>query len=234
MKRRSFTPSARLLRAVVAERDDLERRRDGLLEQRRALQAQLDDIEATVAELDQRLVLIGRLAGDASPRADARVEAAAAQSDGPSEDMPLLLRGPAIRAAAVRVLLAHPQRPEAIHYREWFALLREAGYAVAGKDPLAVFLTQLSRSPIVRRGTQSGVYELDLHAPVRLRHQLDDLQAQLHALTATGSSSATDLGSIRGRRTALNLEISKIEKALEEADETLRQPRETVGLAAVR
>src|ERR1700745_3333841 len=30
------------------------------------------------------------------------------------------LRGPAIRSAAVRVLLEHPDRPEALHYREWF------------------------------------------------------------------------------------------------------------------
>ena len=58
-----------------------------------------------------------------------------------------VLRGPAIRREAVCVVLAHPDRPDALHYRDWFALLKQAGFEVAGKDPLATFLTQLSRSP---------------------------------------------------------------------------------------
>ncbi len=64
MTRRSSAPSARLLRAVAAERGDLERRREELLDRRRRLQAELDEIEASMAELDERLMLIGRLAGD--------------------------------------------------------------------------------------------------------------------------------------------------------------------------
>ena len=65
---------------------------------------------------------------------------------------------------AVTISLPDPRHPQALHYREWFALLEQNGYAVAGKDPLAVFLTQLSRSPVVQRGTQSGVYELNAAA----------------------------------------------------------------------
>jgi chaperonin cofactor prefoldin len=229
MKRPSSAPSARLLRAVAAERSDLERRRDGLLERRRRVQAELDEIEASVAELDDRLMLIGRLAGEAPPQEVRRAEGELDCSAGEAGSD---LRGPAIRAAAVRVLLAHPRRPEALHYREWFGLLVEAGYSVAGKDPLAVFLTQLSRSPLVRRGTQSGVYELDLQAPARLRAQLHELQVQLRELTVTASSSTTDLSSIRGERTALNLEIGKVEKALEEAEDVLRKRPESPGLAA--
>ena len=143
-----------------------------------------------------------------------------------------VVREAAARAVAVRILIAHPRRPEALHYREWFNLLTEAGYSVAGKDPLAVFLTQLSRSPLVRRGTQSGVYELDLQAQTRLRARLQDLQAELRELTTTVSNKTTDLSSIRGRRTALNLEISKVEKALEEAEETLSRRPGIPGLAA--
>jgi chaperonin cofactor prefoldin len=229
MKRPSSAPSARLLRAVAAERSDLERRRDGLLERRRRVQAELDEIEASVAELDDRLMLIGRLAGADPPPRQRRAQGAL---DCSANEAGSDLRGPAIRAAAVRVLLAHPRRPEALHYREWFGLLVEAGYSVAGKDPLAVFLTQLSRSPLVRRGTQSGVYELELQAPARLRAQLHELQVQLRELTVTASSSTTDLSSIRGRRTALNLEIGKVEKALEEAEDVLRKPPESPGLAA--
>ena len=228
MKRRPSSPSARLLRAVAAERNDLRRRRDALLKRRRRIQTQLDELDGAIAELDERLALISRL-GDELPAPthhSPEPESETSERGGP------VLRGPAIRAAAVKALLAHPQRPEALHYRRWFDLLLKAGSDVAGKDPLAVFLTQLSRSPLVRRSTQSGVYELDLQAPTRLRQQLEDLQAQLRKLTASASSSTADLGSIRSQRTALNLEINKVEKALQEAEETLHQDPETPGLAA--
>jgi len=229
MTRRSSAPSARLLRAVAAERGDLERRRDGLLERRRRVQAELDEIEAAVAELDEQLLLIGRLAGEDRPPEQPPI---VAENASPDTAPVSILRGPAIRVAAVRVLLSQPRRPEALHYREWFGLLAGAGYSVAGKDPLAVFLTQLSRSPLVRRGTQSGVYELELQAPVRLRSRLQDLQAELRELTTTASIETTDLASIRSRRMALNLEISKVEKTLEEADKTLAKGPETPGIAA--
>jgi hypothetical protein len=229
MTRRSSAPSARLLRAVAAERGDLERRRDGLLERRRRLQAELDGVEASMAELDERLMLIGRLAGEDPSDEEPHVDAG---EGAPGPDAPITLRGPSIRAAAVTVLLAHPRRPEALHYRQWFDLLTEAGYSVAGKDPLAVFLTQLSRSPVVRRGTQSGVYELERQAPARLRGRLQELQAQLRELTTTASSDTTDLSSIRDRRIALNLEISKVEKALEEAEQTLNRGPAIPGLVA--
>jgi chaperonin cofactor prefoldin len=232
MTRRSSTPSPRLLRAIAAERADLERRRDALLDRRRRAQEQLDEIGACVAELDERLALIGRLAGDDAPRDRSRDGEATVEPESPTGGGRALLRGPAIRAAAVRVLLAHPRRPEAIHYRQWFELLGQSGYAVAGKDPLAVFLTQLSRSPLVRRGTQSGVYELDLQAATHLRRQLEDLQAELRELTANASRSTTDLSAVRRRRTGLNVEISKVEKALEEAEETLRETRGASRLAA--
>ena len=229
MTRRSSAPSARLRRAVAAERGDLERRREGLLQRRRRAQAEIDEIEASMAEVDERMMLIDRLAGENPPREQPPIEA---EDDAHDGGPAAILRGPAIRAAAVRVLLAHPRRPEALHYREWFGLLADAGYSVAGKDPLAVFLTQLSRSPLVRRGTQSGVYELELQAPAGLRRRLHELQSQLRELTATPSSETTDLSSVRSRRMALNLEITKVEKALEEAEATLGKGPETPGLAA--
>jgi hypothetical protein len=151
----------------------------------------------------------------------------------PPADVPQqVLRGPAIRRAAVDVLLARPDRPEALHYREWFALLRRAGFEVAGKDPLAVFLTQLSRSPVVRKGTQAGVYELDLGAPARLGMRLDRLHDELRALTARPEATA-DLAAIRAQREQLTVEISQTEKALEEAEATLAAaPPATVAAAA--
>src|SRR4051794_5431539 len=130
------------------------------------------------------------------------------------------LRGPAIRPAPGEGLRALPERPQALHSRAWFAAVRAAGFEVAGKDPLAVFLTQLSRSPVVRRGTQSGVYALDPDAPRRLRDRLDVLHADLRGLTAAPTAT-TDLTAIRARRAAITTQITQVEKALEEAEAVL-------------
>jgi hypothetical protein len=215
------TPSARLVRAAAAERADLARHRERLLAERDRLRATLEGVEASLRELDERDALLDRLAGPA-------VAPASAPAPAPAGGMPL--RGPAIRRVAIEVLRARPDRPQALHYRDWFEALRAAGYAVAGKDPLAVFLTQLSRSPAVRRGTQSGVYELDPTAPRRLRERLDALHAELRGLTAAPSATA-DLTAIRARRAALTAEITRVEKALEEAETVLGAAAEPVAAA---
>jgi chromosome segregation ATPase len=213
MKQRRSQPSRRLLAAAAAERDGIERQRKKLLAYRQTLHAQIEELDAQLAELAQRVLLIERLSG---VNAHSEVHATSSAQPPADEDRKVL-RGPAIRQTAVKLLLDDPRHPQSLHYRDWFALLDQGGYAVAGKDPLAVFLTQLSRSPVVRRGTQSGVYELNLDAVARLRHQLNERQRQLQTLTSA-SASATDLSGIRSQRTALTQEIDKLEKALEEAE----------------
>lgn len=222
MDARSPRPSARLLRAVAAEQKDLQRRRERLLEQRQLVQSRLDEIDAAVAEVDDRLILISRLAKSGDEPSPAQSLRTTQRLARPSDSSRGVLQGPAIRMTAVRVLLSHPQRPEALHYREWLGMLEAAGYQVAGKDPLAVFLTQLSRSPVVRRGTQSGVYELDAQAPERLRHRLEGLHGELRALTSAPHETA-NLSAVRGHRTSLNREIGRTEKALEEAQQALER-----------
>jgi hypothetical protein len=216
------SPSARLLRAAAAERAELGRHRERLLAARESLRTELAAIEASLRELDERDALLDRLAGPAaSTRA---IVAAGCSRAAPGEGRPRAasaerapLRGPAIRRAAVEVLRTHPERPQALHYRAWFDALVATGHEVAGKDPLAVFLTQLSRSPVVRRGTQSGVYELDTGAPRRLRDELESLHAELRGIAGTPSATA-DLTAIRHRRAALTTQITQLEKALEEAE----------------
>lgn len=224
MKRHASQPSKRLLAAAAAERAGIERERRQLLEHREALRTQIDELDARLADLVERALLIDRLSG-----AGARNDAHATPVKHPSGDHLTVLRGPAIRQTAVKLLLDDPQHPQALHYRDWFALMERAGYAVAGKDPLAVFLTQISRSPVVRRSTQSGVYELNLDAIRWLRHQLNEHQQQLRTLTST-PASATNLSGLRTQRTAITQEIDKLEKALEEAEHTLSS--ETASLAA--
>jgi hypothetical protein len=206
------------VRAAAAERAELGRHRERLLSARESLRAELQAIEASLRELDERDALLDRLAGPPVRSAPAVTDGGERPRPGSPEHAPL--RGPAIRRAAVEVLLAQPEAPQALHYRAWFDALVAAGYEVTGKDPLAVFLTQLSRSPVVRRGTQSGIYELDRGAPRRLRDRLDELHAELRGIAGTPSATA-DLTAIRGRRAALTTQITQVEKALEEAEALL-------------
>jgi len=230
-------PSSRLLRAASAEQADLVRHRERLTRERTRLLGELRALDEALTASDRRLNMLAQLVGSspAPGPASAAAEppaggaALADDRDDADRDRPAqpALRGPAIREAAVRVLLAQPQRIEAVHYRRWYELLREAGHTVAGKDPLAVFLTQLSRSPVVRKASAPGVYELDRHAPDRLRQRLDRLQAELREVTVT-APGPIELGAIRARRHELDLAISQLERSLEEALRVLRASDEGV------
>jgi len=226
-------PSSRLLRAADAERSELERHRGRLLATRDQLRAELARIESGLAEVDERRRLLDRLAPREPQKTHGHAHEARAPSDGhrgahlpppgrPAATLPAaeVLQGPAVRETAVRLLLARGNGIEAMHYRDWFEMVTAEGFAIAGKDPLAVFLTQLNRSPVVRRSTQAGVYALDHGAPARLRSELDELHGRLRALPTT-PPGAQDLAEARARRRALTAQIGQVEKALEEASRLL-------------
>ncbi|MDO8185046.1 hypothetical protein Q5424_02860 [Conexibacter sp. JD483] len=198
----SRSSSSRLTRAAGAERMALLRERDKLSRRRAAAAEALAAIEEQLGEVEERLELIDRLVPEAANVHPLPARGGAA-GDG--------LKGSAIRRAAIDVLLARPgAADQPIHYKEWFRLLEASGRPVAGKDPLAVFLTQISRSPVVRRTTHSGVYELDLEAPARLRSRLDRLHARL-------AEQSTD----RAERERIVAEIGIAERALDEAERAL-------------
>lgn len=222
----AMTPktSKRLIRAAQAEQTHLETQRGELLRRREGLRQEFEAIEQDLYALDERLHLLHRLAGEGLARetADEEVELRRVAATHYSEDVELeLLRGTAIRETAVRVLVERGAGP--IHYRDWHELLRKAGYAVTGKDPQATLLTQVSRSPVVRRTTSAGVYEIDRESPERLRRALANLQGQLRELT-TAPGAPDDIARVRARREELVNEISFHERALEEADRVLAPP----------
>src|ERR1700755_2313803 len=103
-------PSARLVRAVAAERADLERQRAHLTREAGELRAALARIEHGLAEIDAQCLLLDRIAPGEAPPIEPPAPAP------PTEG----LRGPAIRRAAVAVLAAHGKT--ALHYRDWYAL----------------------------------------------------------------------------------------------------------------
>lgn len=234
------SPSSRLLRAAAAEQADLARHRERLVTRRDTLLAELRELDEALGAVDERLAVLGRLgglvsteraSGSGNGNGNEEVVELASRAAPPANDAESgeCLRGPAIREAAVRVVVAQPERIDALHYRRWYELLCEAGYAVAGKDPLAVFLTQVSRSPVVRKATKAGVYEIDRQAPERIRQRLQRLQGELREI-AVAPQAPVDLADVRSRRHELDLAISQQERALEEALRVLA--RDTPGTAA--
>jgi len=71
------------------------------------------------------------------------------------------IRGQRLREVAVEVLAKHCGPGDDIHYRNWYELLTDEGIAVGGRDPLATFLAQVSRSDAVEAvGRRTGRYRL--------------------------------------------------------------------------
>jgi hypothetical protein len=225
MTSRAPQPSSRFVRAARSEREDLLRHRGRLSAKREDLLSEVRKLDDAVGNIDGRLEVLSELLGDLMRDPEEPTTEPAPGIDGSSSDSDpaakTVLQGPAIRETAVKVLLEQPEYIEALHYRQWYDLLRNAGYTVSGKDPLAVFLTQLTRSPVVRKATQAGVYELDRQAPLRLRQRLEKLQAELSGLATT--QPVDDIAEARARRHELDVAISQVERALEEALQVLRR-----------
>lgn len=77
------------------------------------------------------------------------------------EDLGGGLRGQRLREVAVEVLRKHYSPGAEVHYRDWYGLVADEGIAVAGKDPVATFLAQVSRADAVEAvGRRTGRYRL--------------------------------------------------------------------------
>ena len=226
--------SRRLQRAAAAERAQLGRELERLRVRQDELCAELERVETSMAQIDERFTLLDRLAPvepgvSGTTREPSPVGAGMDGRDHPSAEA--VLRGTVIRETAVRLLAERPEGDAPIHYREWFGLVEAAGLRVAGKDPLAVFLTQVKRSPVVRKALSAGVYELDRGAPAGLRREIAVLQTELRRL-ADGDGGG-EPGGRRQRREAVLRELGRRERRLEEADRVLSRsgPRPALRVA---
>lgn len=208
--------SKRLVRAAEAELVRLRGERQQAAALAVRLRESLEDAEARRAALDERIKVLIDLVGDSEPLAGRAADNVVAFPEPASEPARGYLRGYEIRETAVRLLRRAQARAAPIHYSDWFDLLKEAGYGIAARDPLATFLTQIGRSPVVVRGEEPGIYVLDENAPRVLRDQLDELNQELLALH-NGQQTIEEIASSRERRSELVTRISRIERALEEA-----------------
>jgi hypothetical protein len=143
--------SADFVAAATAERDALAAR---LLD----VQARVDQYDVLVAEARKEAECVGK-----SIRAIEEVAGLAPQMA--FCDISEELRGERLRAVALEVLRRLSSAGEPVHYRVWFDALVDSGYRVSGRDPLATFLTQVSRIERVEKiGHRSGLYRLRVAA----------------------------------------------------------------------
>lgn len=132
---------------VEKEREVVETRLVALQEQSKRLHALVDAVDADVAETGRLLRNIDEMLGLA-----------------PQLSLDALhgeLRGRKLQEIAVKLLRQKRAPGAEIHYRDWFDLLTTAGLQVAGRDPLATFLTQVSKAADVESvRPRSGLYRL--------------------------------------------------------------------------
>ena len=120
----------------------------------------------SVAELRNRAERLQALADDARAQAEAQevalrdlAELVGIDPQLRLEQLDSRLGGQRLQEIAVQVLEARHPQGEPIHYKQWYSLLREAGYVIGGKDPQATFLASIRRSSQVRSiGKRSGLY----------------------------------------------------------------------------
>jgi seryl-tRNA synthetase len=209
--------SIRFTRAAEAESERLLRQQERAKTEVKKLERQLQDAQAELDAIKQRLMILhGITSGPPSvDKADRRQKAPKAG------DQCSPLSGSKIRELAVRVLRERNEDRGAIHYRRWLEILEDAGYAVVGKRPDAVFLGQLMRSPVVKATTRPGYYELDEQAPELAQQRVRELEAQLSELSATAGLSPKDLERNIERQQELTKKLRQAQRSWKEAVEAL-------------
>lgn len=120
----------------------------------REARERVEHFQTLMAQADAELREHRRLARDIEELLDIAPQLSIANVD---EE----LRGQRVREVAVDVLRQQLGSEVTIHYSEWYDLVVAAGYTIAAKDPLATFLTHISRSTDVERvGRRTGTYRL--------------------------------------------------------------------------
>ena len=217
-------PSRRFLNAAANERDEVVAHRAKAFVERDRLLSELARVDRAIAELGDRLQGLEQLLqseGVAVPAQSRQVPHTSLAANPADPGMAKRIKGPEIREVAVQVLLSQPLYIEAIHYGAWYDMVITAGYEITGKNPKAVFLTQITRSPVVKKAVEPGIYEIDRQVPLRLRQRLDRLNAELRDLS--GTTSDPDADEARRRRRELTVQISRAERELDEALHVLRR-----------
>lgn len=199
--------STRFTRAARAESERLLRRQRRSAELVRKVKEQLAAAQAELDEISERLDTLRSFTDDRPELRSAPRPSEGAQT----------LRGAEIRRVAVELLQSSGQAAGPIHYRRWLELVEVSGYLVEGKRPDAVFLGQITRSPVIRATTSAGFYELDDEAPQRLADQIASLEREMIKTSIEASADPERIGREMEHQQDLSAQLRRVQKALKEA-----------------
>jgi hypothetical protein len=137
-----------------------------------AAKLERDVLAARLAEVKERVEHFDTLASEAREEAKSLVDSIHAIEEvaGLAPQLAMCeiseeLRGERLREVALEVLQRLSASGDPVHYRIWFDALVHSGYRILGRDPLASFLTQITRIDKVESvGRRSGLYRLRLAA----------------------------------------------------------------------
>jgi hypothetical protein len=137
-----------------------------------AAEAERDLLVARLVEAQERVDHFEALAAEAREEAKALADSIQAIEEvaGLAPQLAMCeiceeLRGERLREVALEVLQRLAASGDPVHYRIWFETLVESGFRVSGRDPLATFLTQITRMGEVESvGRRSGLYRLRIAA----------------------------------------------------------------------
>lgn len=201
--------SQRFIKAARAERDRLERKRSRTSQKRDALQRKVDALDQELEAIEYEISSLEAFDLEEGGRGLVAV------ADHPNENGSKQLSGADIRAVAVPLLLRE-ERSAPIHYRAWLELLLAQGYEVAGKRPDAVFLNQVTRSPLTRGTTKAGYYVVDMAVLDQLRERLESQQTELAERMVSAPGEPAEFQAHREGNRSLKTAISRTERELDE------------------
>ena len=134
-------------KAIECERELVAQRLEQVREQAERLHALVEQVDSDVEQTARMLRNMDEMLGLAP-------QLSIEYLDGE-------IRGQRLREIAVEVLRQNKRLGQEVHYRDWYQLVVGTGIRVAGKDPLATFLTQIARAPEVESvRPRSGLYRL--------------------------------------------------------------------------
>ncbi|SRR5712691_6025605 len=135
-------------------REVVDKEREVVADRLAALRAQAERLHAVVADVDRNVEETARLLRQMDEMLGLAPQLSFEALHGE-------LRGKRLREIAVELLRQKKGIGSVVHYRDWYELVLEAGLSVAGKDPLATFLTQIARAPGIESvRPRSGLYRL--------------------------------------------------------------------------
>jgi hypothetical protein len=149
------------------------------------------------------------------------------------------LRGQRLREVAVEILARNRGLGQPIHYRDWYKLVKdESGQDIEAKDPLATFLIHVSRSPLVTKAEDPGVYRLDPEGAGKRALQAVEVAEQALADAEAEYSAAREepvivdqaqAAAARRRLDTMRRRLAHARREMAEIARTQTELREVVG-----